>query len=93
MRRTFDRQSAILIGDCTLPVTYISTEATFDMKFPLSRNFLTPQEMRRTFDRQSAILIGDCTLPVTYISTEATFDMKVSSVEKLPHTSRDAKNF
>ncbi|KAI5499876.1 hypothetical protein TVAGG3_0849490 [Trichomonas vaginalis G3] len=49
---------------------------------PLSRNFLTPQEMRRTFDRQSAILIGDCTLPVTYISTEATFDMKVSSVEK-----------
>ncbi|EAX72887.1 hypothetical protein TVAG_513080 [Trichomonas vaginalis G3] len=60
---------------------------------PLSRNFLTPQEMRRTFDRQSAILIGDCTLPVTYISTEATFDMKVASVEKLPHTSRDAKNF
>ncbi|KAI5516196.1 hypothetical protein TVAGG3_0488300 [Trichomonas vaginalis G3] len=93
MRRTFDRQSAILIGDCTLPVTYISTEATFDMKVSLSRNFLTPQEMRRTFDRQSAILIGDCTLPVTYISTEATFDMKVSSVEKLPHTSRDAKNF
>ncbi|KAI5483317.1 hypothetical protein TVAGG3_1066030, partial [Trichomonas vaginalis G3] len=44
--------------------------------------------MRRTFDRQSAILIGDCTLPVTYISTEATFDMKVSSVEKLPHTSK-----
>ncbi|KAI5535804.1 hypothetical protein TVAGG3_0417500 [Trichomonas vaginalis G3] len=42
---------------------------------------------------KSAILIGDCTLPVTYISTEATFDMKVSSVEKLPHTSRDAKNF
>ena len=30
---------------------------------------------------------------VGYISTEATFDMKVSSVEKLPHTSRDARNF
>ncbi|KAI5535819.1 hypothetical protein TVAGG3_0417800 [Trichomonas vaginalis G3] len=88
MRRTFDRQSAILIGDCTLPVTYISTEATFDMKVSLSRNFLTPQEMRRTFDRQSAILIGDCTLPVTYISTEATFDMKVSCRETSSHLKR-----
>ncbi|KAI5528241.1 hypothetical protein TVAGG3_0417810 [Trichomonas vaginalis G3] len=93
MRRTFDRQSAILIGDCTLPVTYISTEATFDMKVSSVEKLPHTQEMRRTFDRQSAILIGDCTLPVTYISTEATFDMKVSSVEKLPHTSRDAKNF